>query len=69
MTIRSAARRIALKIRLISTPARVSLQGTKVPAVSQSDFETAPLGWRHDVAEGFLEIKLQHFGGTNEISF
>ena len=69
MTIRSAARRIALKIRLISTPAKVSLQGTKVPEVSQSDFETAPLGWRHDAAEGFLEIKLQHFGGTNEISF
>jgi hypothetical protein len=69
LSITSAARPIALKIHLDEAPARVQLQGTDLPRLSQSDLDAAAAGWRYDAASRFLHIKLQHSGGINEIAF
>jgi alpha-D-xyloside xylohydrolase len=69
LSITSAARPIALKIHLDTAPARVQLQGTDLPRLSQSDLNAAAAGWRYDAVSRFLHVKLQHSGGTNEIVF
>jgi alpha-D-xyloside xylohydrolase len=69
LSIASAARQIALKIHLASAPARVQLQGTDLPLLSQSDLDAATAGWRYDGVSRFLHVKLQHSGETNKIVF
>jgi hypothetical protein len=69
LSISSAARPIALKIHLDAVPARVQLQATDLPQLSQSGLDAGPAGWRYDAANRFLHVKLQHPGGISEITF
>ena len=55
--------------RFSAAPARVRFQGTDLPQLSQSGFEAAASGWHHDAASGFLQVKVQHAGGTGQLDF
>ena len=68
MTVTSAPRRLTLRI-LADQPATVLLNGTALPQLAPGPGPASPTGWRFDPAAGFIEIAIEHPGGTSTVEY
>ena len=68
VTVTSAPRRLTLRI-LADQPATVLLNGTALPQLAPGPGPASPTGWRFDPAAGFIEIAIEHPGGTSTVEY
>ena len=68
MTVTSAPRRLTLRI-LGDQPATVLLNGTAMPPQESSPGPASHIGWRYDPAAGFIEVAIEHPGGTSTVEY